>query len=236
MKLITWNCRGAYRKKAAWILQQQPDILVVQECEHRDRLKFEKDLPIPRDLHWYGDGMKKGIGIFSYSDYTFSLLSEFNPEFRHIVPLRVVGHGNELMMLSVWAMDNKSEREARYIGQIWNAINYYEKLLGRSTIIVGDFNSSKIWDHKKRVGTHSDVVRKLATKNIHSVYHRYFGVEQGEEQNHPTFYQKRKGVIRYYHIDYCFASSDLLQRLKLVQIGAFDTRSDHAPLQVVFEI
>lgn len=235
MKLISWNCRGAYRKKASWILRKKPDILVIQECEYKDKLVF-KDAPAPFDLYWHGDGLKKGIGIFSYSDYKFSLLSEFEPKFRHIIPLRVTGNSSEFIMLAVWAMDSNIEREARYIGQVWNAINHYEKLLGGSTLIVGDFNSNKIWDYKKRVGTHTDVVNKLATKGIQSVYHTYFNCEQGMEKNHPTFYQRRKGIERTYHIDYCFASGDLLKHLKSVDISSFDPRSDHAPLEVVFEI
>ena len=40
MRLITWNCQGAFRKKVDVILTQKPDILVVQECEHPDKLLF----------------------------------------------------------------------------------------------------------------------------------------------------------------------------------------------------
>lgn len=31
MKLILWNCQGAFRKKAEIILTFNPDILVIQE-------------------------------------------------------------------------------------------------------------------------------------------------------------------------------------------------------------
>jgi exonuclease III len=34
MKIITWNCNMAFRKKADWILQYEPDILIIPECEH----------------------------------------------------------------------------------------------------------------------------------------------------------------------------------------------------------
>lgn len=33
MRLITWNCQGAFRNKASVILKHKPDILVIQECE-----------------------------------------------------------------------------------------------------------------------------------------------------------------------------------------------------------
>lgn len=40
MKLISWNCQGAFRKKAHHLLQQQFDIIVVQECECLEKLIF----------------------------------------------------------------------------------------------------------------------------------------------------------------------------------------------------
>jgi exodeoxyribonuclease III len=38
----------AYRKKAGFILKHQPDIVIVPECEHPDKLKFNKDTPAPK--------------------------------------------------------------------------------------------------------------------------------------------------------------------------------------------
>ena len=55
MRLITWNCQGAFRKKANIILTQQPDILVVQECEHPDKLVFSSTTQRPNDFLWFGD-------------------------------------------------------------------------------------------------------------------------------------------------------------------------------------
>jgi exodeoxyribonuclease III len=36
MKIITWNCNMAYRKKADFILEENPDILIVSECENKE--------------------------------------------------------------------------------------------------------------------------------------------------------------------------------------------------------
>ncbi len=235
MKLVTWNCQGAFRNKAEFILNLQPDILVIQECEHPDKLKFASMDSKPNDIYWYSDGGKKGIGIFSYSNYKFELLPNFNPEFRYIIPLRVIGHNQEFILFAIWAMNNKENHEARYIGQIWLAINYYKNLLGNSTILIGDFNSNKIWDYKDRVGTHSDVVNCLTDRNIQSVYHNYFSTEQGKER-HPTLYMYRKEE-KSYHIDYCFASEDFLDKLKEVEVGKYEEwtlHSDHSPLSIKF--
>jgi hypothetical protein len=40
MKIITWNCNMAFRKKADLILAHKPDILIVPECEHPDKLNL----------------------------------------------------------------------------------------------------------------------------------------------------------------------------------------------------
>jgi exodeoxyribonuclease-3 len=236
MRLITWNCQGAFRKKADLILKLQPDILIYQECEHPDKLKFDSLINKPTDSFWNGDNLNKGIGVFSYSDYKFELMTEFNSEFRYVIPLKVSNNSNSFILLAIWAMNNKINREARYIGQIWLAINYYEKLLGDSTILIGDFNSNKIWDYKDRVGNHSDVVDKLNSQNINSVYHKHFKIEQGQEQ-HPTFFLQKK-IFKPYHIDYCFASKDIQNRIRNVEIGKYEDwtqYSDHSPLIISFE-
>ena len=55
MKIITWNCNMAFRKKAGHILAHKPDILVVPECEHPDKLKFNDDVQKPTDILWFGE-------------------------------------------------------------------------------------------------------------------------------------------------------------------------------------
>jgi endonuclease/exonuclease/phosphatase family metal-dependent hydrolase len=134
-------------------------------------------------------------------------------------------------------MGNKENYKARYIGQIWSAINHYATLLGNPAILVGDFNSNKIWDHKDRVGNHSDVVRKLADNNIHSIYHHHLGLEHGKE-NHPTFFLQRNQK-KSYHIDYCFASANIIDKVQKVEVGTYENwsvHSDHSPLAITFDL
>ena len=236
MKLISWNCQGAFRNKAEVILAHKPDILVVQECEHPDRLIFTTSVPKPKFLYWHGDNIHKGIAVYSYSDYSFELLPDFNPEFRYVLPFRVTGNGESFILFAIWAMDNKENREARYIGQVWLAINHYANLLNSPSVLIGDFNSNQIWDYKGRVGNHSDVVKKLSNHNIHSIYHQHFQQEHGKETI-PTFHLQRKRE-KPYHIDYCFASSDMLDKFKSLDIGSCDDwigHSDHCPLILEFE-
>ncbi len=129
MKIIEWNCQGAFRKKFNKILSLKPDILIIPECENEEKLKFGKLTPKPNDFFWYGDNPNKGIGIFSYSKYKFELLNEFNPRFKYIIPLKVIGKNHSFILFAIWAMNNKENIQESYIGQIWNAINYYSRLL-----------------------------------------------------------------------------------------------------------
>jgi len=233
MRLIQWNCQGAFRTKYQNVLSWRPDILVVAECENKEKLKFGQILPEPKDFYWYGDSNHKGIGVFSYSDYKFELMNTFNPEYRYILPFKVTGHDTTFTLFAIWAMNNKENRDARYIGQIWLAINYYSTLLDDKTVLIGDFNSNKIWDYKDRVGNHSDVVDLLNQKKIISLYHDQNKVEQGKEKE-PTLYMYRNKE-KPYHIDYCFASDNLLKNGYSFQVGAYENwieYSDHTPIIV----
>ncbi len=54
----------AFRKKAEFILTEQPDILIVPECENQERLTFGLDTKQPTDIFWYGNNPHKGIGVW----------------------------------------------------------------------------------------------------------------------------------------------------------------------------
>src|SRR6187402_3698374 len=64
MKIITWNCNMAFRKKASIILTHNPDILIIVECEHPDKLLYPVDTPKPTDYLWFGKNRHKGLAIF----------------------------------------------------------------------------------------------------------------------------------------------------------------------------
>ena len=237
MKIITWNCNKVFRRKAEFILNEKPDILIVQECEHPDKLQFNFNTPLPKDIYWYGSDHNQGLGIFSYSDYKFKLLDIHNPDFKCILPLSVTNGINDFTLFAISAY-NPKDKDGQYITQVWKAIHYYDQLLkDNKTILIGDFNSNTIWDKPRREGNHSAVVEKLKNKNIFSTYHTYFSQEQGKEQ-HPTFYLYRH-LDKPYHIDYCFASVDFIEKLSNVEVGNYkdwSQYSDHSPLILTFNL
>ena len=80
------------------------------------------------------------------------------------------------------------------------------------------------------------MVKKLEEKSIFSCYHLHHKQVQGKEQ-HPTFYLY-KHKDKPYHLDYCFASTDMIDKIQTVEIGDYDfwkQYSDHVPVMVTFD-
>ena len=225
----------AFRKKAVHILAYKPDILIVPECEHPDKLKFNDDVPKPTDILWFGENKNKGLGIFSYSEFRFKLIKTHNPELKMIIPIALTGNNYKFNLFAVWA-NNPSDPDGHYVEQVWKAIHHYDKKLSKkNTILIGDFNSNTIWDRKYRVGNHSHVVDRLQKKGIASCYHLYHKQVQGKEAQ-PTYYLYRH-KNKPYHLDYCFVSADLASKIQSVEIGDHDfwtKYSDHVPVMVTF--
>ena len=225
----------AFRKKADHILGFNPDVLIVPECEHPDKLFFSSEIPKPTDVLWFGENQNKGLAIFSYSKYRFKTLDHEVRDFRLIIPIAVTDGQYDFNLFAVWA-NNPKDKDGAYVEQIWKALQCYDHLLtGRKTILAGDFNSNKIWDKKHRLGNHSRLVEFLGGRSIFSTYHLYHKQLQGAEL-HPTQYMYRHRD-KPYHLDYCFASADMVERLHSVEVGDYDTwkkYSDHVPVIVTF--
>ena len=225
----------AFRKKAEFILSYKPDILIVPECEHPDKLVFNNDKNKPNDWLWFGANQNKGLGIFSYTKHRFKLSEMYNPEFKIVIPIMVSGGQFDFILFAIWA-NNPNDPDGQYVEQVWKAIHFYDKYLNEHPVILaGDFNSNTIWDRPSRVGNHSSVVKYLEEKGICSAYHLHHKQTQGKEE-HPTLYMYRH-QDKPYHIDYCFASQELSNKIQSVEVGDYDywkLYSDHVPVIVTF--
>ncbi len=224
----------AFRKKAHAILSENPDILIIQECERLDKLIFKETIKESNDSYWYGDNPHKGLGVFTYGTYTITPLPDHNPDFRFVVPLQISNTKNTYTLLVIWAQ--KPDTNDNYGIQVWKAINYYTDLLSLDNLIlIGDFNSNTFWDKPNRISNHSNVVAFLSQHGIESTYHHFCNQIQGEEKD-PTFYLYKQ-IRRPYHLDYCFVSKNLLKKLNDVHVGNhkdWTTLSDHSPVIVSF--
>lgn len=222
----------AFRKKLDVLSQFQADILVISECE-----KPEDNFWDTNKLVWIGDNVRKGLCVFVKGETTIELLSEFNKDLKYILPVKIVIDSTEIILLGIWA-NNKEDKEGRYIEQVYKAINYYQSIIANENVIlVGDFNSNKIWDKLHKKGNHSDVVKSLETFGIKSAYHKFNNEEFGNETQ-PSLFMYRK-QDKPYHIDYCFLSNSLMNGLEIFKIGSFNDwseYSDHVPLIVDINI
>src|SRR5688572_17833398 len=117
----------AYRKKAEFILSYKPDIIVIPECEHPDKLIFKNGITPPNDILWYGTNQNKGLGVFSYGNFKFELLNVHNPEIKTVLPIAVTNGKIEFVLFAIWAY-NSSDPGYNYIGQVWKAIEYYQEI------------------------------------------------------------------------------------------------------------
>lgn len=234
MKLVTWNCQGAYRKKAQQLATLAADLTVIQECECPAKLRFKADVPLPTDFLWQGDNPDKGVGVFTQANLRYTLDDSYDPTIRHCIPVQISGD-RELHLLAIWAMGHPSKARS-YVGQVYAAVQHYREFIqAKETIIIGDWNSNAIWDRERTVSNHSAVIKLLAEVGLASVYHEYFGEQHGQEQQN-TFFLHRS-AHKGYHLDYCAVPKSWLPRLQSVKVGAFDdwcTHSDHTPLLVEF--
>jgi exonuclease III len=234
LKIITWNCQGAYRKKAPYLAGFAADLIVIQECECPAKLRFKTDVHPPTDFLWQGDNPDKGVGVFAHADLRYTLYRQYEPSIRHCIPIQV--HGDvELHLLAVWAMGHPNKVQS-YVGQLYAAVQRYADFIReRETIIIGDWNSNAIWDRERAVSNHSTVIKLLEAMGLTSVYHEYFGEVHGQEQQNTFFLHRspQKG----YHLDYCVVPKSWLSRLKSVTVGTYEQwsgHSDHMPLFVEF--
>lgn len=231
MRIVTWNCNGAFRRKFELVDALDADILVIQECEDPAQSSSEYRA-WAGDYAWIGYGKNKGLGIFPRRRQSIERLPWLDHGFELFLPVKI---GGNVKVLGVWTQQSTSSKYS-YIGQFWHYLQKHNTCLGHNTIIAGDFNSNAIWDRPRRTWNHSDCIKELKALGFHSLYHHVYNEEQGREA-HPTFYLQRC-AMKPYHIDYVFAHSDLLEgKLVDARIGMIADwlpMSDHMPITVDF--
>ncbi len=233
MNILIWNCNMAFRKKYHTVLSRKIDLAIISECEHKEKLEEVLAKKKYNDIIWHGNNPHKGIAVISFNQVQIKLLDIFNPEFEYVLPIQLTIENRQLNLLAIWAMPNKMTPSKSYVGQIWGAINYYNKLLKQPTLLAGDFNSNTMWDTKRKIGTHTHVVSFLSKYDIHSIYHQLRNLPHGSERQTTLYLLKKK--TKPYHIDYCFASSALIISSTTFKIGTYKKwipYSDHMPIWV----
>ena len=232
MKIITWNCNGAFRKKFHWIENLNPDISIIQECEDPNQVKDKKYKDWANNYLWIGENKNKGLGVFAKDGIKLERLVWPSGKCELFLPCKI---NDSFNLLSVWTRQANSPT-FQYIGQFWKYLQINKNVIKKENILIaGDFNSNSMWDAWDRWWNHSDVVRELEELGIYSLYHTVKHEAQGSESD-PTFYMHRKRE-KSYHIDYAFVSRKYLPYASL-EVGnprIWLEHSDHMPLFVNYK-
>jgi exodeoxyribonuclease III len=217
-----------FDKKADALLSLNPDVAVVPECSEKSTVALQQR---GYETLWFGSNPLKGLGVFCRKGWSIRALQQ--PQQKWIVPV-AVDAPTPFTLIAVWACKAGAGRANRYIGQVYQALmSHSEWFDGTPVVLAGDLNSNKIWDAKRQVGNHSDVVKILAERGLVSGYHEFFGEAQGTESRY-AFYLHRH-AHRPYHIDYIFIPGEWATRLKTVDVGEYEQwskLSDHCPVTV----
>jgi exodeoxyribonuclease-3 len=229
MKLVTWNCKQAIQRKLSAVGALRPDILVVPECPKVDGLQGDLADPAPADHLWVGDNPSKGLGIFAYGDYQLAPATFHDPKHRHVFPIAVSGP-LEFLLVAVWTLPD----DGSYVRPVSDALDAWgDRLQGQPVIITGDFNANYSFDKPSRQFKFQDVVERLATMGVKSLYHELNDEAHGQESS-PTFFMYHQKE-RPFHIDYVFASTEIIAGGVAIELGAYEDwheLSDHMPVTV----
>lgn len=226
MKIVSWNCNGAFRKKYHALEEFNADILIIQECENPADSTIQFQKWTGENYLWIGSNKNKGLGLFSRNGLKLNKLNWKDDNLELFLPFEVSG----IPILAVWTKQANSPT-FQYIGQLWKYLQLNNaQFIEHKPFVIGDFNSNAIWDVWDRWWNHSDVVGELSKLGIQSLYHHQHTEKQGGERV-PTFYMHRN-LSRPYHIDYVFLPESYLLSACL-EIGKPDRwleHSDHVPL------
>ena len=162
-------------------MELAPDLLILQECESKDKLEKVLEQYNCNQIICYGENPHKGIAAITFNDLAIEVDKNHDPEFQYILPLKLSQNQKQYNLFVIWAMPHKSVRKKDYVGQIYGAIHHYTAQLDQPSILIGDFNSNAIWDKKRKINNHSAVVTFLNNKNIISLYHHQYNINHGEE-------------------------------------------------------
>ena len=228
MKVLTWNCNGALRRKLDKLSEFEADVMVIQECENPETTRDENYKSWAKNHIWVGENKNKGLGVFVNQKTTIKKYRWSSAGLKYFIPCRI----NETFnLLGVWCCNAPTYG---YIGQFWNYLQLHRKKLD-TCVLAGDFNSNVFWDRPMRSWNHSDVVRELKGLNIESAYHLHHQEDQGKERT-PTFFLY-KNLAKSYHLDYIFASSNIHKTRKEISVGPpsqWIGMSDHMPVMLEF--
>ena len=231
MRLVVWNLCGATDRKWPHLRELGPTLAVLPEVAREPRvLRGGGLVPAEADWHWVGAIPSRGLAVATFGISSVPLLTPASG--RWSVGVRA----GRLHAVAVWSCPSSGGGPA-YVTEVRRAVEAHAAWLGAPgpRLLAGDFN---IMGRGSTAGAVRRLVDELGELGLHSVYHRFFGEPLGAETRATYFHQRHEA--RPFHIDFCFLSDDLLERVTHVEVGTWATWvdrtgaavSDHVPLVV----
>ena len=72
MRLVAWNCNGAFHRKSAVLAALAPDVAILSECADLEILRRKAPPFAPTGALWMGDNPQRGLAVFSFGGYRLS--------------------------------------------------------------------------------------------------------------------------------------------------------------------
>ncbi|MBX3722417.1 MAG: endonuclease/exonuclease/phosphatase family protein [Turneriella sp.] len=231
MRIISWNCNGAFRNKLRFISELEPDILIIQECEDLKKIEFDMFSKPIYEGYWFGgENKSKGLGFFIMHEGISSLPVMWEIEEDLVVPKVICYKDQKILLFSIWTWPPK------YNWAIIQSIRKYSKIIRHfKTICMGDFNAPYIAEDERFQKNIYNVANEFRKQGMLSIYHERANVNFGSE-NEFTWFRHKKATQPYF-LDYCFISQSLLPDVIAYRIERFQDwrfHSDHCP--IVLEI
>ena len=233
MRLTTWNCCWKLEQKLTPLLNEAPDLAVIQECSQASL----ENLPDGYRGHWLHGAADHGLGLLYREPYMPThIIAADQPSFVRIdiagpIPFRLI---------AAW---NCPPKGTSYIAHLHNFLNAHldgsDDWFDREHIVfAGDLNSQQgaSFDTGKR--KHKDFADRLQAAGLVDMYAAVRGIDNptGDEalSRRATYHHQRK-LDQPFHLDYIFAPESWLPRISSLTVGApsfWSRYSDHSPVTI----
>jgi exodeoxyribonuclease-3 len=218
------------------LMALRPDVAVISECADPEILADKGIGTTPETYQWMGKSKHKGLGIFTFNDYSLRRLESYVPYFRFCMPVMVDGP-EPFNLLGAWAQNaNEGNRRKNQMGHLSRAMSRYEAFLRDGpSFIAGDLNNNTFWDKPGWRMNHDTMVAKAERMGLISGYHAHYNEPHGGENTPTHYWRDRTKDGPTYHIDYIFGSRDVVASATSFDVGTFEDwvgnkLSDHVPL------
>ncbi len=236
LRIVTWNCNMALRRKFDRLLTLRPDVAVVQECANPDAAGPKGWRPDCAAYDWIGFNPDKGLGIFAFGDLALARHASYSDGYALYLPVTVTG-GCRLNLLGLWVADPRKIPPGSTHEPL-AALHYYRPFLAAGpSVVAGDFNRLPQQMSVRHSGAGSSVLDALVQAGLVNA-DTVMGDAAGQASLRRTHFHQRK-FSRGFVVDYVFIPAH--ETVRLAAFNACDphdwiTWSDHVPLVADLEL